>query len=189
VAAKKVYRNRYEKYYNFPVKNSAKPVHPSAIRMCYGSEFWIRIRFNFHRLNSDPHLGMWIRIWIQEGKNGPQKKEKKIKKFHVLKGWILSFEDFSCSLDVLHGGLGINKLQFFEGKIEGFFQLENFTTFAHQNPVGIQMNIDLKCWICIRIRIKTTAELCGSTPLGGTIMFNFQNGSTLFGTSRTSFNP
>jgi hypothetical protein len=32
-----------------------------------------------------------IRIRIQEGKNDPQKK-KKIKKFHVLKCWMFSFE-------------------------------------------------------------------------------------------------
>jgi hypothetical protein len=35
--------------------------------------------------------GQWIRIRIQEGKNAP-KKEKKIKKFHVSKCWMFSFE-------------------------------------------------------------------------------------------------
>ncbi len=43
-----------------------------------------------------------------------QKKRKKVKKFHVFKCWMfsLSAECFSCSLDVLYGGLGISKLQF-----------------------------------------------------------------------------
>jgi hypothetical protein len=56
-------------------------------------------------------LGLWIRI--QEGKNDPQ-KYKKVKKCHVLKCWMFSFEaeGFSCSLDVLCGGLEICKLQF-----------------------------------------------------------------------------
>jgi hypothetical protein len=76
-------------------------------------------------------MRMWIRIWIQEDKNGPQKKEKKMKKFLVLKCWMFSFEGFSYSLDVLHGGLGINKLQFLK-EIRRFFQLENLTTFAHR---------------------------------------------------------
>jgi hypothetical protein len=36
-------------------------------------------------------LGFRIRIRIQEGKYDPQ-KEKKLKKFHVLKCWMFSFE-------------------------------------------------------------------------------------------------
>jgi hypothetical protein len=41
-------------------------------------------------------------------------KVKKIKKFHVIE-WLNVFlraEGFSCSLGVLHAGLGISKLQF-----------------------------------------------------------------------------
>jgi hypothetical protein len=52
----------------------------------------------------------WTRI--QTGKNDPQ-RQKKVKKFHVLMCWMFSFEGdgFSCTLDVLYGGLGISKLQ------------------------------------------------------------------------------
>jgi hypothetical protein len=41
------------------------------------------------------------------------KKIEKSSKCHVLKCWMFSFEGFSCSLDVLYGGLGISKSQFF----------------------------------------------------------------------------
>jgi hypothetical protein len=34
-------------------------------------------------------------IWIQEGKNDPQKR--KVKKFHVLKSWIFSSERLEAS--------------------------------------------------------------------------------------------
>jgi hypothetical protein len=39
-------------------------------------------------------------------------KNIKVKTFHVLKCWMFSFRDdgFSCRLDILYGGLGINKL-------------------------------------------------------------------------------
>jgi hypothetical protein len=53
---------------------------PNWIRIQSGQ--WIRIRIQ---------SGQWIRIRIQEGKNDPQKL-KKIKKFHVLKCWMFSFE-------------------------------------------------------------------------------------------------
>jgi hypothetical protein len=41
------------------------------------------------------------------------KKMEKVKKFHVFmcKIFFLRAEGFSCSLDVLYGGLGISKLQ------------------------------------------------------------------------------
>jgi hypothetical protein len=43
-------------------------------------------------------------------------KNKKFHKFNFLNYWIgcslLRAEGFSCSLDVLYGGLGISKLQF-----------------------------------------------------------------------------
>jgi hypothetical protein len=42
-------------------------------------------------------------------------------------------EDFSCSLDVLYGGLGISKLQFEEKKYK-FFSALNFPIFGHQDP-------------------------------------------------------
>jgi hypothetical protein len=67
------------------------------IRIRIESVQWIRIRFRFG-------------IRIQEGKM--THKNRKIKKFHVLKCGIFSFEgrSFFCSLDVLYGGLGIGKL-------------------------------------------------------------------------------
>jgi hypothetical protein len=61
----------------------------------------------------------WIPIRIQEGKNDPQKKRKG-KKFQVLKYRMFSFEraeGFSCSLDVLYGGLDICKSKFLIKKI------------------------------------------------------------------------
>jgi hypothetical protein len=43
---------------------------------------------------------------------------------------MFSFEGFSCSLDVLYGGLGIRKLQFFDQKMrEKNFQLHFFLQF------------------------------------------------------------
>ncbi len=59
--------------------------------------------------------GQWIPIRIRnldldsEGQNEPTKL-KKFKKFHVLKCGcsLLRAEGFSCSLDVLYGGLGIS---------------------------------------------------------------------------------
>ncbi len=50
------------------------------------------------------------------------KNRKRAKKFHVLMCWLLSFEGFSCGLDVLHGGLGKNKFAF-DPKNRDFFQL------------------------------------------------------------------
>jgi hypothetical protein len=50
----------------------------------------------------DLWIRIWIRtcnrIWIQEGKNGPEKK-KIVDKFHLFKCWVLYFED------ILYGSL------------------------------------------------------------------------------------
>jgi hypothetical protein len=53
--------------------------------------------------------GQWIRIRIQEGKNDPQKQKKVRNYLHILKFLcsILRAEIFSCSSDVLYGGLGL----------------------------------------------------------------------------------
>jgi hypothetical protein len=59
-------------------------------------------------VDPDPESESGSGIGIQEGKNYQQKK-KKINKFHVL-CWMFSFESFFCNLDVLYGGLGIDKL-------------------------------------------------------------------------------
>jgi hypothetical protein len=52
---------------------------------------------------------------VNLGQNDPQK----VKKFKFLSAryFLLRDEDFSCSLDVLYGGLGISKLPFFIQKI------------------------------------------------------------------------
>jgi hypothetical protein len=55
----------------------------------------IRIRIDFGRLDPDPHRECGIGSGTKVGKNDPQKQEKgkKMKKFHVLKCWMFSFED------------------------------------------------------------------------------------------------
>ncbi len=65
----------------------------------YPDQDWIRIQWG-------PRFA--IRIWIQKGKNNPQKL-KKVKKFHFFKCWMFSLRSkvFSCNLDVLFGGLRI----------------------------------------------------------------------------------
>jgi hypothetical protein len=73
-------------------------------------------------------------------------KIDKVKKFYVLKCWIFSLraEGFSCSLDVLYGGLGICKLQFLIKKILNFFSsCKFFSIFIHRNP-GIRTGIQPK---------------------------------------------
>jgi hypothetical protein len=75
------------------------------------SMLWIRIRMVFRQLDPDPDPG--------------RQNIEKVKKFHVLKYWMsfLVAKGFSYSLDVLHGGLGINKMKF----------LTKFTVLIHQN--------------------------------------------------------
>ncbi len=47
---------------------------------------------------------------------------------------LLRAEGFSCSLDVLYGGLGISKLQSLIKNIKYLFLLYIFPVFGHQNP-------------------------------------------------------
>ncbi len=74
---------------------------------------------------------------------------------------LLRAEDFSCSLDVLYGGLGKSKLQFLIKKILYFlFQLYIFFNFWPSNS-GSGSIFRLKCWIRIRnqwIWIRNTAH-------------------------------
>ncbi len=68
---------------------------------------------------------LWIRIRIHFGRleYGSGSRRAKIKMTHKseqnssARCYIMRDEDFSCSLDVLYGGLGIGKLQFFYQKI------------------------------------------------------------------------
>jgi hypothetical protein len=63
------------------------------------------------------------------GQKWPTKIEKKGNEFHFLK---LIAEGFSCNLDVLYGGLGISKLQFFDQKYNFFSAYIFFLIFDHQ---------------------------------------------------------
>jgi hypothetical protein len=58
--------------------------------------------------------GRWILFRIQEGKNDTQKQKKRKKDFRFWGAgcYFLRAEDISSSLDILYGGLGISKLQF-----------------------------------------------------------------------------
>ncbi len=84
---------------------------------------------------------------------------------------LLRAEGFSCSLDVLYGSLEISKLQFLiKKKIQTNFQLSSIflsSVFGHQtlNPDWIQIWIHLKCWIRIRIRIKSQWNRIHNTAL------------------------
>ncbi len=68
-------------------------------------------------------------------------------------------EGFSCSLNVLYGGLEIGKLQFLIKKILNFFSaVIFFPIFGHQNP-GSWSVFSLKCWIPIKwIRMRDVIQ-------------------------------
>ena len=97
------------------------------------------------------------------------KNRKKGQNFHVLKGWMFSL-GFSCSMNVLYGGLGISKLQFLIKKIKIKFLVLNFFQFQIINPwirirdpdpgSGIRIRNQKKCWIRIRIRINADSKPC-----------------------------
>jgi hypothetical protein len=95
--------------------------------------------FNMFRIRIRVDFVCWIQIRIQEEKI-TLKIEKKAG-CSLLRG-----EDFSCSLDVLYGGLGICKLQFLIKKYN-FFSAVIFLNFWLSKP-----------WIWIRIRIETNAD-------------------------------
>jgi hypothetical protein len=77
--------------------------------------FRIRIGSGFNQVSGSR---FWIWIRGSRGTKMTRKDRKKVKKFHVVKCWMFSFDEgFSCSLDVLYGGLGISKLQFLIKKI------------------------------------------------------------------------
>ena len=90
------------------------------------------------------NLSCWIRIRIQEEKNGPKNRKKsRIFMFLSTGCSLLRADSFSCSLGILYGGLGISKLQFLIKKIEIKFPSINFFQFKVIKP-----------WIRIRIRIR-----------------------------------
>ncbi len=113
--------------------------------------FRIRIGSGFNQVSGS---GFGIRIRIQEGKNDPQKYKKvKISCLKSAECSLLRAEGFSCSFDVLFGGLGISKSQFLIKKYQIFFQLWIFFNFWSSIP-GSGSIVGLKCWI----RIRNTAE-------------------------------
>jgi len=69
---------------------------------------WIWICIDIGRLDADPY---------PEGKKDSQKRSEEISCFEVVDVLFLRARGFSCSMDVLHGGLGINVLQFLINKI------------------------------------------------------------------------
>jgi hypothetical protein len=68
--------------------------------------------------------------------------------------WTFAFEGFSCSLEVLHGGLGINKLQFLILYVKWHFS-QKFLSWIR---FRIRIRIDLNCLVWIRIRTETKAD-------------------------------
>jgi hypothetical protein len=105
---------------------------------------YVGIRIQFGRLNL-----IRIRIRKTDPDPGGPKWPTKVKKIQVL--W--KDKDFSGSLDVLYGNLGISKLQFLikdninfiSGVFIFFLQI-----FGHQN---LESLLKKKCWVPIRIQI------------------------------------
>jgi hypothetical protein len=110
----------------------------------YPDPDWIRIQW-----------GPWIRIRI--GIRNPrtkityQTKIEKVNKYYFLKCLmsLLRAEGFSCSLDVLYGGLGISELQF-----QLYFFLLKFLFVKILDLDWIRIHLKCWIWICIRIRIQ-----------------------------------
>ncbi len=79
---------------------------------------WIRIRIRIgYGFNGVPGSRFTIQIQVQEGKNDPQNRGKKLINFIF---WstgtgcsLLRAEGFSCSVDVLYVGLGMSKIAIF----------------------------------------------------------------------------
>ncbi len=95
---------------------------------------------------------MWIRILIRIHVGHPDQ---------LGQNWpLLKDEDFTCSLDVLYGGLGISELKFLIKNFNFFSPVKVFQFFVIKplNPDRIRIRICQICWIRIRIRIETNAD-------------------------------
>jgi hypothetical protein len=93
------------------------------------------IRIDFSRLDPDPGPG---------GQKLPTKIEKnsEISCFFLSAGCsLLGAEGFSCSLDVLHGDFGMNKLQFLIQKLS-FFSTVKFSNFWSSKTLDTELNPD-----------------------------------------------
>jgi hypothetical protein len=90
--------------------------------------------------------------------------EKKVKKFYVLKCWKFSLraESFSCSLDVLHGGLWIKKLLVLKIKLD-FFSANFFTIFGLQNSRSGSGSGSALTWLTDTIYIYIHREISNIT--------------------------
>jgi hypothetical protein len=59
---------------------------------------------------------------------------QKVNKFHYAGCSVLKAEGFSCILDVLYGGLGISRLQYFIKKTMKNFLFFSPSIFGYQRP-------------------------------------------------------
>ncbi len=117
--------------------DSSLPVH------CCGSGSE-RIRIHFGRLDLDPDPHWEYGSGSRRAKINHKSEENSC--FWSARCSLMRYEDlFSCSFDVLYGGLGISKLHFFIEKIKFFSSCKFFPNFRSSKP-----------WI--RIRIETSAD-------------------------------
>ncbi len=82
-------------------------------RFLAGRQIWIRIGSGFNGISGSGSGSVFgIRIRIKEGKNDPQKVGKKSRNLMFWSAGcsLLRAEGFFCNLDVLYGGLEIEKL-------------------------------------------------------------------------------
>jgi hypothetical protein len=100
----------------------------------------IRIRngSGFNRVSGSGSV-FGIRIRIKEGKNYRQKYKKDVSSAGCS---LLRAEGFSCSLNVLYGGLGISNLQFVIKIISNFFPAVIFFHHFWSSKPWIQIWID-----------------------------------------------
>jgi hypothetical protein len=82
--------------------------------------------------------------------SGPESRRSKITQKNRNKFWsagcsLLRAEGFSCSLDVLYGGLGISKLKFVSKNKIKILAANVFSIFVHQT--GSRLVFSLKFWI------------------------------------------
>jgi hypothetical protein len=151
---------------------------------CFGSGF-NQVRWTRIRIQSDQWIR--IRVWILNSEPGSGFRRAKMthknrKKVRNSRFWsagcsLLRAEGFSCSLDVLYGGLEISKLKFLIKKVSNFFSqlsiLFNFWSSKLWTQIGSGSGLvlSLKCWIRIsnpvlRIRdILVRIRILGSAPL------------------------
>ncbi len=102
--------------------------------------------------NPDPYepaltLFSWIRFRIRIGNVDPDPKKKKVKKFHVMKCWMFSFEGWRLllySLDVLHQRPRDKKTAIFNQKKKIFSAVLFYNCWS--SKPWIRIRIDLNCY-------------------------------------------